>query len=103
MKSLLGGADAADIVAWAEDANNAVTSKARKNSANALLAARAEERQQKVKNQKRELEESKRAIVVWKNKAKKLKREKTALENENVALRNGLQGGVAAQFDGNSD
>ena len=65
MKSLLGGADEATVLAFAEDANTAVTSKARKNAANALLAARAEERKQKVKDQKRELEKSKHDIVVW--------------------------------------
>ena len=39
MKSLLGGANDADVMAWADDANNVVTLEARRNVVNAVLAA----------------------------------------------------------------
>ena len=54
LKHLLGGANAANVVEQADDANNALTSEARNNSANVVLAARAEERHQKMKDQQRE-------------------------------------------------
>ena len=56
-----------------------------------------------MKDQKRELDQTKHSIVLLRRKTKKLKLEKAVLENENVALRNGLQNGVAAQFDSDSD
>ena len=56
-----------------------------------------------MKDQKCELDQTKHSIVLLRRKTKKLKLEKAVLENENVALRNGLQNGVAAQFDSDSD